>query len=137
MKNSTINNLVNVRRKLIAIVSVLAIFSVVFASAFTIRTASVNAETIDLPAIVALENVSTEGIGDKVQGTIDRGVGKAQRNFGDATDRPGDTAKGALKEVKGTAKQKMGEAKAQADMAGDKAENASESFVDSIKDFFE
>lgn len=138
MKTSNfITNLVDVKRKLVAFASIFAIFSLIFASVFTVNTASVSAETINLPTIVAFENVSGEGIGDKVQGTFDRGAGKMQKNFGDAADRPGDTAKGALKEAKGAAKQNLGEAKAQADMAGDKAENAAESFVDSVKDFFE
>lgn len=137
MKNLNANNIVNGGRKLVAIVSAITIFSIVFTSAFTVKTARVSAENLNLPAIVALENVSGEGVGDKVEGAFDKGVGTVQKNFGEAADRPGDVVEGSLKQSKGEAKQSMGEAKAQADMAQDKAENASEGFVDSIKDFFQ
>ncbi|MGV2829176.1 CsbD family protein [Myxosarcina sp. GI1(2024)] len=138
MKNPNFaTNLVNGARQLVAFVTALAIFTAVLFNAFTVKTASVNAENINLPAIIALENVSGEGVGDKVEGTMDKGVGTVQKNFGKATDRPGDVVEGTLKQTKGEAKQNMGEAKAQADMAQEKAENASESLLDSIKDFFE
>ncbi len=76
--------------------------------------------------------VTAEGIGDKIEGKAQKDIGTVQRNVGKATGQ----AEGALNQAKGKAKQDIGTVKNKLDDAGDKAENASENFVDSVKDFF-
>ncbi|NJL88079.1 MAG: CsbD family protein [Leptolyngbyaceae cyanobacterium SM1_1_3] len=72
------------------------------------------------------------GTSDKVEGTLEDTVGKAKRQLGDfGTEMDGTTDR-----VEGQMKQTMGRAKDAADRAGDKAEDAGESLIDNIKDFF-
>ena len=94
--------------------------------------------------LIALTD-SGEGIGQQVKGKADETLGKAQRNFSDDLD---DQTEGGLKELQGKTEQAAGRAKVSLDRAGDKAENAldkagnrtqeaSEGFIERVKDIFD
>jgi uncharacterized protein YjbJ (UPF0337 family) len=87
-----------------------------------------NAETLSSIHLA----VTAEGIGDKVEGKVEKDIGTVQRNLGKVSGQ----TEGALKQTKGKAKEDIGTVKNKLDEAGDKTEDASESFIDSVKDFF-
>lgn len=77
--------------------------------------------------------VAIEGIGDRVEGKVEKDIGTVQRNVGKVTGQ----TEGALKQAEGEAKQNLGKAKNKLDNAADKAEDTSKNFIDSVKNFFD
>ena len=80
---------------------------------------------------------TVEGISNQIEGKVQKDIGTKRRAVGDILDNPTEQAKGALTQAKGKAKQDIGTTQNKLDEAGDKVENASESLIDSVKDFFE
>lgn len=136
--------------KLLTIFCALFIFSLAWTKPLNLVSAAAQAETINnLPFVVEVT-----GIADKVEGKAEENIGTAQRNLGKVTgqtegmlkqaegkvqQKTGEVtgqAEGALKQARGKAKQNIGEAKNKLDNAGSDLEDASDSFLDSIKDFF-
>lgn len=89
-------------------------------------TATVNT-TANAEPVVAISGVS-----EQVEGEVQKDVGAIKRNVGEVTGQ----AEGALDQAKGEAKQSLGTAKNKLDEAKDNVENKSESFIDTVKDFF-
>ncbi len=77
-----------------------------------------------------------EGIGNQIEGKIQKDIGTKRRAVGDLLDNPTEEAKGALTQAKGKAKQDIGTTKNKLDDAQDAVEDTSENLVDSVKDFF-
>lgn len=75
---------------------------------------------------------TVQGVSDQVEGKAKEDIGTVQRNVGKVTGQ----AQGALKQAQGKAQKDIGTVKNKLDDAGDKAEDASESFVDTVKNFF-
>lgn len=78
-----------------------------------------------------------EGVGNQVEGKVQKDIGTKRRAVGDILDNPAEEAKGALDQAKGKAKQDIGTTQNKLDEAGDKLEDTSESLLDSVKNFFE
>ncbi|WP_346292365.1 CsbD family protein [Sphaerothrix gracilis] len=76
------------------------------------------------------------GTSDKVEGAVEGTVGKAKRQAGDQFDDFGTQVEGAAEQAEGRVKRDIGRAKGAAAEASDKAEDAGESLIDNIKDFF-
>ena len=109
-------------KKLAIIIATFTLVLLAWGNAFS--CASANAATID-------------GVTDRVEGKIEKGIGTIERNKGDLLDNPRMEAEGGLKELKGSTKDTLGSAKNSLDDAKDTVENKSESIIDSVKDFFE
>ncbi|WP_319423310.1 CsbD family protein [Pleurocapsa sp. FMAR1] len=93
--------------------------------------ASVNIEAFNNPSVLA---ATASGIGDRVEGSMQEGMGTVKRKASSDIDNK---AEGALNEAKGNVKQGIGTAKNKLDDAKDTVGDKSESFVDSVKDFFD
>lgn len=78
-----------------------------------------------------------QGVGNQVEGKVDKGVGTVKRAAGDATDNYSTEIKGAAQQVRGDVKQGLGTAENKLDDAKNTAEDTSESLIDSVKDFFD
>lgn len=117
--------------KLAVVVSALVLSAFVWLNPFTATfNNTANAETIDqLPFVI----VATSGITDQVEGSVQEGVGTVKRNVGKVTGQ----TEGALDQAKGDVKQGVGTVKNKLDDAQDNVEDKSESFIDSVKDFFD
>ena len=76
------------------------------------------------------------GTVDQLEGAARQAKGKVQRNFGDATDDLGTRIEGAGSELKGKVQRDVGRTKSKASDVGDDLEDAADSVVDSVKDFF-
>jgi uncharacterized protein YjbJ (UPF0337 family) len=126
--HNSINLLKVYGRKLVLIVCTLVITVFAWAKPFTLENNTANADTLHSLSFL----VTAEGITDKIQGKAEEDIGTVQKNVGKVTGQ----AEGTLKQIQGKAKQDIGETKNRLDNAGDDLEDASESFVDSIKDFF-
>lgn len=77
-----------------------------------------------------------EGVGNQIEGKIQKDIGTKRRAVGDLLDNPTEEAKGALTQAKGKAKQDIGTTKNKLDDAQDAVEDTSKNLVDSVKDFF-
>ncbi|MBE9167661.1 CsbD family protein [Pleurocapsales cyanobacterium LEGE 06147] len=135
--------------KLLTIACALFIFSLAWIKPLNLVSTARAETTNNLPFVVGVT-----GIADKVEGKVEENVGKAQRNLGKVTgqtegvlkqaegkvqQKAGEVtgqAEGTLKQARGQGKQNIGEAKSRLDSAGSDLEDASDSLVDSIKDFF-
>lgn len=76
-----------------------------------------------------------EGVGNQIEGKVQKDIGTKERAVGDLTDDFSLEAKGAMQQAKGEAKQGIGTAKNKLDDAKDTVENKSENLIDSVKDF--
>lgn len=118
MSSLTSGRLKSYWRKLVVLVSAIAIMIFAWANL-----------CLNLDAYAA----TAEGIGNKIEGKVEKDIGTVERNFGKVTGQ----TEGALKQAKGKAKQDIGTTQNKLDEAGNKVENTSESLIDSVKDFFE
>lgn len=75
---------------------------------------------------------TVQGVSDQVEGKAKEDIGTVERNVGKVTGQ----AQGALKQAQGKAQKDIGTVKNKLDDAGDRAEDASENFVDTVKNFF-
>ncbi|MEO0013982.1 MAG: CsbD-like [Cyanobacteriota bacterium] len=80
---------------------------------------------------------TAEGLNNQIQGKIEKDFGTARRNIGDLTDDDSEEINGGLQQAKGKVTQGVGAAQNKLDDTKNKAENKSESLIDSVKDFFE
>ena len=94
--------------------------------------ASANIETFNNPSSVLATTAS--GVADQVEGNMQEGMGTVKRRASSDIDNK---AEGALNEAKGNVKQGIGTTKNKLDDAKDTVGDKSESFVDSVKDFFD
>ncbi len=94
--------------------------------------ASANIETFNNPSSVLAATAS--GVADQVEGNMQKGMGTAKRRASSDIDNK---AEGALNEAKGNVKQGIGTSKNKLDDAKDTVGDKSESFIDSVKDFFD
>ncbi|MEO0456355.1 MAG: CsbD family protein [Cyanobacteria bacterium P01_A01_bin.114] len=79
-----------------------------------------------------LDRVAGEGTSDMIQGKAQKDLGTVKRNVGEVTGQ----VEGAAEQVKGRAQQDLGRTKGAIEDAGDDVEEATDSFVDSVKDLF-
>ena len=120
------------RRLMIALSAIAFTIFIGFNSFTASANASANIETFsNLPSVLA---ATASGVSDQVEGTMQRGMGTAKRRTSSDIDNK---AEGALNEAKGTVKQGIGNTKNKLDDAKDTVGDKSESFVDSVKDFFD
>lgn len=78
-----------------------------------------------------------EGVGNQIEGKVQKDIGTKRRAVGDMLDNPSEEAKGAFTQAKGKAKQEIGTTKNKLDDAQDTLEDKSENLIDSVKDFFD
>lgn len=77
-----------------------------------------------------------EGVGNQLEGKVQKDIGTKRRAVGDITDNYSEEAKGALQQAKGKAKQDIGTTQNKIDDAQNAVEDTSESLIDSVKDIF-
>lgn len=111
-------------------IAILAIALTFIAWANLLFDVNINANAATLTDLHIAATV--QGVSDQVEGKVKEDIGTVQRNVGKVTGQ----AQGALKQAQGKAQKDIGTVKNKLDDAGDKAEDASESFVDTVKDFF-
>ena len=78
-----------------------------------------------------------EGVGNQIEGKVQKDIGTKRRAVGDIIDNPSEEAKGAFTQAKGKVKQDIGTAQNKLDDAKNSVEDTSESLIDSVKGFFE
>ncbi len=110
-------------RKLAIVVSAILLMIFAWANLFFHLNINANAATL-------------EGVGNQIEGKIQKDIGTKRRAMGEITDNPSEEAKGALSQVKGKAKQDIGTTQNKLDNAKNKVENESENLVDSVKNIF-
>ena len=93
-------------------------------------------EIVQDRAATELDRTVGSGTADRIEGAARQAKGKVQRNFGDTTDDLGNRVEGAGSELKGKVQRDVGRAKSGASDMGDDLEDAADSVVDSVKDFF-
>lgn len=111
-------------RKIAIIISAIALIIFAWANLLTDINSNAYAATL-------------EGVGNQIEGKVQKDIGTKRRAVGDLLDNPSEQAKGALTQAKGKAKQDIGTTKNKLDDAQDTLENKSENLIDSVKDFFE
>ncbi|MEL7405761.1 MAG: CsbD family protein [Cyanobacteria bacterium J06558_2] len=79
---------------------------------------------------------TAEGIGNQIEGKVQKDIGTKRRAVGDILDNPTEEAKGALTQAKGEVKKGLGTTQNKLDEVGDEIEDTSKSLVDSVKDIF-
>lgn len=94
------------------------------------------AEIMQDRAASELNRVAGSGTADRLEGAARETKGKVKRNLGDAADDLGTSLDGASSELKGKVQRDVGKAKSKASNVGDDLEDAADSVVDSVKDFF-
>lgn len=98
--------------------------------------ASEQVATFDIarnPVEQGLDKLDREGTKYQVEGAIDEAVGKTQRKVGKVTGQ----TEGAFKQAEGQAEEAVGSAKDSVSEVGNKAEDASQTLIDKVKDFFD
>lgn len=88
---------------------------------------------IDLNAHAA----TVEGMGNQTQGKVEKDLGNARYTIENSTEDKSGEIKGGLQQAESKVTQDMDTDKSKLDYANNKAENNSESLIDSVKDFFE
>lgn len=78
-----------------------------------------------------------EGIGNQIEGKVEKDIGTKRRAVGDIIDNPTEEAKGALTQAKGKAKQDFGTAQNKLDDAKDSLEDKTDSMLDSVRDLLD
>ncbi|MGD1921980.1 MAG: CsbD family protein [Pleurocapsa sp.] len=78
-----------------------------------------------------------EGIGNQLEGKVQKDIGTKGRAIGDIADDTQLEAKSAVQQAKGKVKEGIGTTQNKLDDAKDTVEDKSESLVDSVKDFFD
>lgn len=124
MLNSMSGRFAPYTRKLATIVSAIALMILAWGNLFFHININANAATL-------------EGIGNQIEGKIQKNIGTKRRAMGDIMDNPSEEAKGALSQVKGKAKQDIGTTQNKLDDAKDTVENKSENLIDSVKNLFD
>ncbi|ELS04247.1 hypothetical protein Xen7305DRAFT_00039750 [Xenococcus sp. PCC 7305] len=129
---STITTVSNLRKiylgKLAILAIAIAFAMLAWANLFLNFNIDANAATLENPSLI----FAIEGVSDQIEGKVQEDIGTVQRNLGKVTGQ----AKGALKQAKGKAKQDIGTVKNELDNAADNAEDASEGFINSVKNLF-
>lgn len=77
-----------------------------------------------------------EGMGNQIEGKVQKDIGTKRRAVGDMLDNPTEEVKGALNQAKGEVKKDLGTTQNKLDEAGDEIESTSKGLVDSVKDIF-
>lgn len=111
-------------RKVVTIISVIALLIFTWANTFINANLDANAATL-------------EGVGNQLEGKVQKDIGTKRRGVGDLLDNPTEEAKGALTQAKGKVKQDIGTTQNKLDEAQDTLEDKSESLIDSVKEIFE
>lgn len=94
-------------------------------------------EKMDNKAKSDLDTVAGSGSSNQLEGKVDRATGVIQENLGDARDDLGQQIEGAANRAKANVKETAGIAAKAIDNATDDLENASESLVEKVKNFFD
>lgn len=138
------------KRWAVRLACLLMAVGVVFGSSMNVAMAMGSdsaASVINSRAAAELDRVAGSGTSDQLEGTVDGTVGKIKRSIGEVkgqlddslggqADSFSDRLEGRADELKGKAKRDIGRVKgAGADLADD-ADDAANSVVESVKDFF-
>ena len=84
-----------------------------------------------------LDRVAGAGTSEQIKGRAEADLGRVQRQVGQMTDDTTGRLEGAAKQVQGRATKDIGRTQSAAEDAANQVENATEGFVDSVKDFFD
>ena len=110
--------------KLFIIITAIAVMIFAWANLFININIDANAATL-------------EGVGNQIEGKVQKDIGTKGRAVGDILDDPSIEAKSAVQQAKGEVKQDIGGAKNKLGDAKDTVEDKSENIIDSVKDFFD